>query len=222
MGQVARVVAPGMPHHVIQRGNRRQTTFFRDEDYGVYIDLMAQWCRTLHVEILAYCLMHNHVHLVAVPESKDGLVKAVGEAHRRYTRYVNFREGCRGHLWQGRFIFYVMDESYLLAAVRYIELDPMRAKLVSNPADYPWSSVAAHVEGREDRLIVASPLREMVGDWREFLNSGVGTEDAEILRIHERTGRPLGSDDFITRLERELARISHRRNPGPKRTDKES
>ncbi len=179
---------------------------------------MAQWCRTLHVEIWAYCLMRNHVHLVAVPESKDGLAKAVGEAHRRYTRYVNFREGWRGHLWQGRFKSYVMDESYLLAAVRYIELNPVRAKLVSNPADYPWSSAAAHVEGREDRLIVASPLREMVGDWREFLNSGIGTDDAEILRLHERTGRPLGSDDFITRLETELARVLHRRKPGPKRT----
>ncbi len=120
MDQVARVVAPGMPHHVIQRGNRRQTTFFRDEDYGVYIDLMAQWCHTLHVEILPYCLMRNHVHAVAVPESKDGLAKAVGEAHRRYTRYVSFREGWRGHLWQGRFKSSVMDESYLLAAVRYI------------------------------------------------------------------------------------------------------
>lgn len=93
MGQVARVVAPGMPHHVIQRGNRRLPTFFRHEDYDVYIDLMAQWCRKLHVEVWAYCLMPNHVHLVAVPESKDGLAKALGEAHRRYTRHVNFREG---------------------------------------------------------------------------------------------------------------------------------
>ena len=157
--------------------------------------------------------MRNHVHLVAVPESKNGLAKAVGEAHRRYTRYVNFRQGWRGHLWQGRFKSSVMDESYLLAAVRYIELNPGRAKLVSNPADYPCISAAAHVEGREDRLIVASPLREMVGDWREFLYSGIGTDDAEILRLHERTGRPLGSDDFITRLENQLARILHRRKP---------
>ena len=105
-------------------------TFFRHEDYGVYIDLMAEWCRKLRVEIWAYCLMPNHVHLLAVPESKDGLAKAVGEAHRRYTRHVNFREGWRGHLWQGRFKSYAMDESYLLSAVRYIELNPVRAKLV--------------------------------------------------------------------------------------------
>jgi putative transposase len=220
VGQMARVVAPGMPHHVIQRGNRRQPTFFRHEDYGVYVDLMAQWCRKLHVEIWAYCLMQNHVHLVAVPDSEDGLAKAVGEAHRRYTRHVNFREGWRGHLWQGRFKSYPMDESYLLSAVRYIELNPVRAKLVREPAAYPWSSAAAHVEGREDRLVVASPLPQMVGDWREFLSIGIGADDAEILRLHERTGRPLGSPDFITRLESELARVLHRRKPGPKGTSK--
>jgi len=160
--------------------------------------------------------MQNHVHLVAVPDSKDGLAKAVGEAHRRYTRHVNFREGWRGHLWQGRFKSYAMDESYLLAAVRYIELNPVRAKLVREPAAYPWSSASAHVEGREDRLIAASPLPKMVGDWREFLGSGIGADDAEILRLHERTGRPLGSDDFITRLESELARVLQRLRPGPK------
>jgi len=109
-----------------------------------------------------------------------------------------------------------MDESYLLAAVRYIELNPVRAKLVREPAAYPWSSASAHVEGREDRLIAASPLPKMVGDWREFLGSGIGADDAEILRLHERTGRPLGSDDFITRLESELARVLQRLKPGPK------
>ena len=107
-----------MTLHVILLGNRRQPTFFRHEDYGVYIDSPAQWCRKLHVEIWAYCLMQNHMHLVATPESKDGLAKAVGEAHRRYTRHVNFRERWRGHLRQGRFKSYVMAESYLLCAVR--------------------------------------------------------------------------------------------------------
>ena len=113
MARLARVVVPGMPHHVTQRGNRRQPTFFREDDYAAYLELMGQWCRERGVEIWAYCLMPNHVHLIAVPQSEDGLRLAIGEAHRRYTRRVNFREGWRGHLWQGRFASFVMDEPYL-------------------------------------------------------------------------------------------------------------
>ena len=104
MARLARVIAPGLPHHITQRGNRRQQTFFSDDDYQSYIDLMAQWCGAHQVEIWAYCLMPNHVHLIAVPHSAEGLRRAVGEVHRRYTRMVNFREGWRGHLWQGRFV----------------------------------------------------------------------------------------------------------------------
>ena len=113
MARIARIVAPGYPHHITQRGNRRQPTFFCDEDYLVYIDLMAQWCRHYKVAIWAWCLMPNHVHLIAVPETPEGLTRAIGEAHRRYTRHINFRENWRGHLWQGRFASYVMDEKYL-------------------------------------------------------------------------------------------------------------
>ena len=109
MARMARAVAPG----VTQRGNRRQQTFFNDEDYQSYLELMAQWCEKYKVEIWSYCLMPNHVHLIAVPETKDGLKLAIGEAHRRYTRRINFREGWRGHLWQGRFSSFMMDERYL-------------------------------------------------------------------------------------------------------------
>ena len=110
MPRLARVVVPGLPHHITQRGNRRQQTFFCDEDYQSYLDLMGQWCRAHQVEIWAYCLMPNHAHLIVVPKSADGLRRAVGEAHRRYTRMVNFREGWRGHLWQGRFASFILDE----------------------------------------------------------------------------------------------------------------
>ena len=103
MARLARVVIPGMPHHVTQRGNRRQPTFFCEDDFGAYVELMGQWCKERGVEVWAYCLMPNHVHLIAVPQSEDSLRRAIGEAHRRYTRGVNFREGWRGHLWQGRF-----------------------------------------------------------------------------------------------------------------------
>ena len=153
MARLARVIAPGLPHHVTQRGNRRQQTFFCDEDYQSYIHLMSEWCGAHEVEIWAYCLMPNHVHLIAVPHLEDGLRHAVGEVHRRYTRMVNFREGWRGHLWQGRFASFVLDEPYLLKATRYIELNPVRAGLISAPSRYPWSSAAAHVRGRDDTLV---------------------------------------------------------------------
>ena len=114
MARLARVVAPGLPHHVTQRGNRRQDTFFGADDYAAYREIMAEWCARYGVDIWAYCLMPNHVHLVAVPDSVEGLRRAIGEAHRRYTRRVNAREDWTGHLWQGRFASYPMDESHLL------------------------------------------------------------------------------------------------------------
>jgi len=136
MPRIPRVIAPGIPHHITQRGNRRMQTFISNEDYSTYIDLMAEWCRKLRVEVWAYCLMPNHIHMIAVPETEDGLRRAIGEAHRRYTRGINFREGWRGHLWQGRFASFPMDETYLLATARYIELNPVRARLVPNPFSY--------------------------------------------------------------------------------------
>ncbi len=139
MPRLARVVAPGLPHHVTQRGNRRQRTFFCGEDYESYLQLMAQFCEAEKVEVWAYCLMPNHVHLIAVPDSAEGLRRAIGEAHRRYTRMVNFREGWRGHLWQGRFASFVLHEAYLLTAARYVELNPVRAGLVNAPRQYPHS-----------------------------------------------------------------------------------
>ncbi|MCH7943057.1 MAG: transposase, partial [Proteobacteria bacterium] len=102
MARLARVVAPGHPHHVTQRGNRRQQTFFSDDDYRSYLELMSTWCARLNVDVWAYCLMPNHVHMIMVPENEHGLGRAIGEAHRRYTRLVNLRQDWRGHLWQGR------------------------------------------------------------------------------------------------------------------------
>ena len=151
MARMARAVAPGMPHHITQRGNRRQQTFFNAEDSLANLDLMSTWCIKYQVEIWTYCLMPNHVHLIAVPTTTDGLARAIGEAHRRYTRRVNFREGWRGHLWQERFSSFVMDEQYLLACARYIELNPVRAGLVEKPDQWRWSSARPHVKAPELR-----------------------------------------------------------------------
>jgi putative transposase len=216
MARLARVVVPGLPHHVTQRGNRRQETFFSDADYRLYRNLMAEWCEREGVEIWAYCLMPNHVHLIAVPESAEALQRAIGEAHRRYTRAVNLREDWRGHLWQGRFASFPMDQDHLLAAARYVELNPVRARLKRRPDSYRWSSARAHLDGRDDGLVKVAPLLEMVPDWASFLAGGLTGEQAEAFRRHERTGRPLGGDSFMAKLERKLGRSLARRKPGPK------
>lgn len=206
MARIARVVAPGIPHHVTQRGNRRQPVFFRDSDYDLYLRLMAEWCRKERVRVWAYCLMPNHAHLVAVPESRQGLARAVGEAHRRYTRLVNEREGWVGYLWQGRFSSCPLDEKHLLAAVRYVEQNPVRAKLVRKAWKYQWSSAAAHLRGQDDLLVSVAPMLELVPDWREYLSDEPGSFEVEQLRRHIRSGRPLGEPEFVERLERRLRR----------------
>ena len=133
--------------------------------------------------------------------SDQGLRRAIGEAHRRYTRRINFREKWRGYLWQGRFASFVMDEPHLLAAVRYVELNPVRAGLVVDAAQWRWSSARAHLSGRDDCLVKVAPLVAMVGDWQGLLDSALREEQLRELRGHSRTGRPLGGDTFLERLE---------------------
>ena len=206
MARLARVVVPGVPHHVTQRGNRRQETFFGEADYAAYLSLLGEWCGRCGVAVWAYCLMPNHVHLIVVPRRADGLRRALGEAHRRYTRRINFREGWRGHLWQGRFASFAMDERYLLRAARYVERNPVRARLCRAPWRWRWSSAAAHVAGRDDGVVQVAPLLERVPDWKGFLTEALEDEAAELLRRHERTGRPLGGARFLGRIERRLRR----------------
>jgi putative transposase len=216
MARLARVVAAGLPHHVTQRGNRRQQVFFSDDDYATYRALLAEGCEAAGVAVWAYCLMPNHVHLILVPSDADGLRAALSEAHRRYTRHVNFREGWRGYLWQGRFASFPMDEPYLLACARYVELNPVRARLARRPRDWRWSSARAHLEGRDDDLVMARPLLALAPDWAEFLRGGLSAEEHAAIRAGERTGRPLGSPRFTARLEKRLDRTLARRKPGPK------
>jgi len=172
--------------------------------------------------VWAYCLMPNHVHLIVVPESEDGLRRGLGEAHRRYTRRINFREGWRGHLWQGRFASFAMEESYLLRAARYVELNPVRAKLCRVPWRWRWSSASAHVIGRDDDVVQVAPLLERVKDWREYLMEPLEAEQEELWRRHECTGRPLGETAFLDRIEGILRRIIRPATPGrkPKRQEK--
>jgi putative transposase len=219
MARMARVVIPGYPHHIIQRGNRRQKTFFSTDDYRTYIDLVAGKKDEAGVSIWAYCLMPNHIHMVAVPDAADSLAELFKTAHRSYTRHINFREGWRGHLWQERFHSCVMDERHLMAAVRYIEQNPVRAQLCSTPADWPWSSVHAHLQGADDALTSVAPMLERVSNWHHYLATTDSDEQLKTLRQKSRSGRPAGDKRFIEHLERTTGLTLHKRKPG-RRTNK--
>ncbi len=217
MSRIARLVLPDMPHHITQRGNRRLPTFFSSADYEAYLELMAERCAAFGIAIWAYCLMPNHTHLIAVPATEDGLARGIGDAHRRYSRQINAREGWRGFLWQGRFSSCILDETHLLAATRYIELNPVRAGLVDNPLDYPWSSARAHHNGEDDVLVQVAPMLERVKEkWARFLKAGLSNAECERLRLHERTGRPIGNDSFLDRLEARLGTTVRPQPPGRK------
>jgi len=169
MARTARSAAPGFPHHITQRGNRRQETFFHDEDCQAYIDPMTEWRSRCGVEVWAWRLTPNRVHVTAAPESEDSLRPAIGEAHRRCARRINFREGWRGHRWRGRIASHVMDESCLFACVRYIETNPARAGLATKPEKWCWSNASAHMSGNDGKLVKASPLLRITGGaWEDF------------------------------------------------------
>jgi len=169
MPRQARIVAPGCPHHVTQRGNRRGPIFFEPGDQTVYRQLLAKETRRRGVEVWAYCLMPNHVHLILTPSDEIGLALAVGEAHRRYTGFVNARSGWTGHLFQSRFASVAMDEAHLIAAARYVSLNPVRARLAARAQDWPWSSVRAHLAGADDALVRVAPILQRVGDLADLL-----------------------------------------------------
>lgn len=215
MARLARVTLPDLPYHVTQRGNRRQPVFLREEDRQVYLRLLKGQADRYGLEVWAYCLMTNHVHLIVVPRRGEALTRAIAETHRRYTRHINFREGWRGYLWQGRFASVPLDEPYLYAAVRYVERNPVRAGLVRRAEEYPWSSARAHVSGSADPVLTPNVLTERIPDWPVFLaapEDDVGTA----LARHASTGRPLGGEPFVTQLERRTGRVLRRRRPGPR------
>ncbi|MBU0480912.1 MAG: transposase [Proteobacteria bacterium] len=208
MTRIARVVLPGYPHHITQRGVRSMPVFFTDDDRDEYLRLQREQGERFGVKFISYCLMTNHVHLVAIPEDETGLARAIGEAHRLYTRRINFREKVRGYLFQGRFFSCPLDGSYLISAVRYVERNPVRAKMVKHAWEYEWSSAAYHVGIKnEDVLVTDSDLLKEIDDWRLYLSGN--DKDIEELRLNTRTGRPAGGEGFIAKAERIVSRVLH-------------
>ena len=201
MARISRLVVPGVAHHVTQRGNRRQTTFFRAFDYDLYRDLLGEQCKKAGVSIWSYCLLPNHLHLIAVPAAQNCLAPALGEAHRRYTTTINRREGWTGCLWQGRFASFPMDEAHLLAAARYILLNPVRAGLVDRAVDWPYSSIKAHLREAVDDLVDVDGLDRRIADWKPLLAESPSWSERSRFRRHERSGLPLGSERFVGEIQ---------------------
>jgi putative transposase len=222
MARLARVVVPGHPHHVTQRGNGRARTFFGDADYALYRDLLAENCRAADVEVWAWCLMPNHVHLILVPSDPDGLRRALARVHRSYAGVIQARRKRSGHFWQGRFGAVAMDEQHLMAALRYVSLNPVRARLVERAQDWRWSSTSAHLRGKDDGLTVLAQIRDRVPRFADLLASDPEQDLFGQLRAAESIGRPLGDDRFLSRIERRTGRVLKPAKRGPKPLEPES
>lgn len=204
MPRSARVVLPEIPHHVVQRGNRRQQVFFCEQDYRYYLRLLRRHAPQ-HLEILAYCLMPNHVHLVVIPRAADALAAVFGKVHHDYTAMVNHREKWTGFLWQGRFYSSPMDESHTLQAACYSENNPVFAGLVTQPEVWRWSSALGHLGLYRDPLI-SNRLTDAVGNWRAFLAEAMSENTRKSIRQALQGNKPLGSLTFLQQVEKMTGR----------------
>ena len=220
MPRMARIVVPGIPHHVTQRGVRSMKIFFSSQDRLEYLQLLHQQGIIHGLHYAAYVLMDNHVHLIVIPDKEDSLRKAIGEAHRCYTRNINLRFGKKGYLFQGRPFSCPMDDDYFRAALRYIERNPVRARIVVNPWEYRWSSALIHTGSRSKDPLVDHDCHAVLGikkqDWRAFLEED--PPEMKLLQKMTRSGRPCGNERFVEQLEKYTGRILRRRRPGRRKT----
>jgi putative transposase len=215
---MARIVIPGVPHHVTHRGNLRAQVFLNEQDRLIYQQLLAECAQRFFLEIWAYCLMGNHVHLIVVGQERNSLAKALGMAHQRYAAAVNRRERWTGHLWANRFFSTPLDDQHLWAAVRYVELNPVRARLVDSAEQWPWSSAASHCGARPQDFLLSArrPFPGHVDNWREWLACGLEPATEARIRTSTYTGRPCGSEAFIAEMERVTGRVLSPRKRGRK------
>lgn len=220
MPRQRRLVVPDRPHHVTQRGNNRRDVFFADGDREVYLSLLKEYAAEYKVDVLGYCLMTNHVHVIAVPANPTGLGKALGRTHNDYARWLHIRRRESGHLWQNRFFSCPLDDAYTWAALAYVERNAVRAGMVAQCEDWPWSSARRHV-GEADSCewlqLDRWSQNWTPGLWRVALHEGLAEADIQA-RLQEatRTGRPLGEGEFVKRCEQQSGLTLRRQKPGPK------
>jgi putative transposase len=212
------MIIPGAPHHVTQRGNRRERIFLEPGDEAIYLDLMRARLERHGVACWAYCLMPNHVHFILTPTDETGLARAVGEAHRRYTAFIGARGRWTGHLFQGRFSSVAMDEDHLMAAFRYVALNPVKAGLARAAPDWPWSSTPAHIAGRSTPYVDVAPALARIDDFAAYVSGEDRDVDARwsaVLKA-EVIGRPVGAPDWVRQWEQRLGQNFSPRKRGPK------
>jgi putative transposase len=218
MPRLPRTVCAGVPYHVTQRGNRREQVFFTDQDRLAYLRWLRGYTTKHDVDVLAYCLMTNHVHLIVVPATEEGLHRTLKPLNMRYAQRINRSQGWKGHVWQGRFFSSALDDAYLWAAIRYVECNPVRARMADKAEDYPWSSASAHCGMRSDPLLTEKPLWqrrfEAISDWSAWLALGDEQRSLEVLRLHAAKGLPCGSPQFIETLEKATGRLLQYRPQG--------
>lgn len=207
MPRISRVVAIGYPYHITQRGNYRQDVFYTDENRSRYLQWLVKYSQKYKLKIWAYCLMSNHVHFVCVPLKEDSLARTFNILHMRYSQYSNGKRNTVGHLWQGRFYSCLLDETHLYEAIRYVENNPVRARLVDEPQEYPWSSAKCHVRNCTDPVV--SNDCHLVGElsnWLGYLNEKANKMAIDSIKQNTRSGRPCGTKSFIKKMEEVVGR----------------
>jgi putative transposase len=203
MARSARLVIPGLPHHVVQRANRGKALFYTDADRRRYLDLLAGYATRQRLQIWAYCLMPDHVHLVAVPEESNSLAAALTPLQIQYSRHIHQTQKKGGVLWRGRYGSCPMDEPHTWEAVRYVERNPLRAGLIVRPDRYGWSSAGGHTGLRKDPLLSgALESRGKVANWAEWLRAGEDAALVQTIRASTSTGRAAGDEEFVARIEK--------------------
>lgn len=216
MSRIARLAVEGVPHHVTQRGNGKQQVFGADPDYRLYLSLLRRYSTAYELDIWAYCLMPNHIHLVAVPARETSMAKALGRVHAEYAKYFNLvRQSC-GHVWQARYFSCPLDGAHLWRAMAYVERNPVRAGIVEEASAYRWSSAAIHLgkPAPTTMLNLTAWRKEYTPErWASALRTNIADEELS-QRLREATlcGRPLGGADFIEQLEMRTGRRLRKRN----------
>ncbi|HCC48361.1 MAG TPA: transposase [Elusimicrobia bacterium] len=214
MPRISRAVGVGLPHHITQRGNYGGAVFDSNSDRERYLNLILEYAARDALSILAYCLMPNHVHFVAVPGNEESLSRVFSIAHMRYAQYMNWKRGVKGHFWQGRFYSCILDGRHLLAAARYVERNPVRAGMVKSADAWEWSSAGVHVGKKTDKLgfdldALWSLLPELKPEWGSYLLKEEDAEADRSIRLNTRRGRPVGDGAFVHMLEKRLGRRLH-------------
>jgi putative transposase len=215
--RVLRQIAPGCPHHITQRGNHQEKIFLCDDDRRLYLALLAEFLPRYGISLEAYCLMSNHVHLVATPRDATGLSRALQRIHSDYSRSLHLRLRQSGHLWQARFFAVALDEKHFWAAMVYVEENPVRAGLVEHAGQWPWSSAPAHLGIAQSALVNLVPWRTRfdTARWNAWLSTGPRAAAlADRIREATLTGFPLGNEAFRDDLRRRLHLRTEPRKPG--------